>query len=133
MTDRSDLDWLRVFDSDDLPRDEDVDYQPGDWVGWPPGQPAPALCEDCSTNCTPLGEDTGWEWYMVTDEVWAAVRMGDGFLCVGCLEARLGRQLDQRDFTGAPVNSPDPINSDRLNNRLTAPDVSPCPSCRGRR
>lgn len=29
-----------------------------------------------------------------------------GFLCVGCLESRIGRQLTAADFSGAPVNHP---------------------------
>ena len=28
----------------------------------------------------------------------------DGMLCVGCLEARLGRRLTPSDFTGVPLN-----------------------------
>lgn len=68
-------------------------------------------CADCGADTTPRtrGRITGqsWEWYMATDETWAAAGMGDdGFLCVGCLEARLGRELQSGDFTGAPVNVP---------------------------
>lgn len=48
--------------------------------------------------------------YMVRDEIWAAIwapvepRKGL-FLCFGCLEARLGRQLALSDFTPAPINN----------------------------
>ena len=46
------------------------------------------------------------EYYMLTDEVWdQACPEGKGMLCIGCLEARLGRELTARDFTDAPVNS----------------------------
>ena len=46
---------------------------------------------------------------MVTKEVWAAVMPDDPgdmerFLCIGCLEERLGRRLTSLDFTDAPVN-----------------------------
>jgi len=51
----------------------------------------------------------GWdhEWFMVNDRVW---RAGQGerpvrFLCVGCLEHRLGRRLTARDFKrGVRIN-----------------------------
>jgi hypothetical protein len=43
---------------------------------------------------------------MVHDRVWQAARApARGYLCIGCLETRLGRQLCRRDFTAAPVNS----------------------------
>jgi len=77
---------------------------------------------------------------MVRDDVWAAAGMppmpdlsldsftrwqaymdqGERFLCVGCLEARLGRELTGADFTDAEVNEPGPQHTPRLNDRLTA-------------
>jgi hypothetical protein len=51
---------------------------------------------------------------MVRDDVWAAAGgpewadplstdvAASWFLCVGCLESRLGRRLAPRDFTAAP-------------------------------
>jgi hypothetical protein len=71
------------------------------------------------------------EWYMVHDEVWQqawADRLkpwhalpGQQILCIGCLEARLGRTLMACDFTDAPVNDPDDDrSSERLRQRLTA-------------
>jgi hypothetical protein len=50
----------------------------------------------------------GWEgeWFMVKDQVWKAAT-GDvtRFLCVGCLEQRLGRKLKANDFSrSAKVN-----------------------------
>jgi hypothetical protein len=46
------------------------------------------------------------EWYMVHDHVWAQAGTCDrgGYLCIGCLETRLGRHLAGDDFTDAPVN-----------------------------
>lgn len=47
------------------------------------------------------------EHYMVSDSVWATAGMPPGpfaWLCVGCLEKRLGRMLCRADFTPAPVN-----------------------------
>lgn len=80
-------------------------------------------CDDC-------GWPTVWrkrpsEWYMVHDEVWlAAEKAADAgltrFLCIGCLEERLGRELTAADFTGAPVNDPAArYITARLNDRLT--------------
>ena len=67
-------------------------------------------------------EEGTWEWYMVRDEVWAAAGMdtgaiplgGRGFLCMGCLETRLGRRLLPGDFIDAPVNWPSAIDTPRM-------------------
>src|SRR5262245_57063648 len=48
------------------------------------------------------------EVYMVRDEVWDAAIGADSFisfLCIGCLELRLGRRLRPSDFTDVPVNN----------------------------
>jgi hypothetical protein len=54
---------------------------------------------------------------MVHAEVWQAAGMGEGYLCIGCLEARLQRRLTQRDFTAALVNEPSPWDTPRLRDR----------------
>jgi hypothetical protein len=67
--------------------------------------------------------DGAWEWYMVTDEVWEEAHDGEhgrGYLCVGCLEKRLGRQLTARDFTLTKMNAPSLSNSPRLADRLVS-------------
>lgn len=51
---------------------------------------------------------------MVRDRVWARAGAGRGYLCIGCLERRLGRPLTCRDFTDAPINGPDPWDTERL-------------------
>lgn len=60
-----------------------VDY------GWP------VACMDCGADTLPLGCSGRAEFYMVTAEVWAAAGAApfpaDDILCIGCLEARLGR------------------------------------------
>ena len=93
------------------------------------------ICTDCSVDTTPCTGKRGcrhagrWEHYMVTAEVWAAAGMpaptvrcygeSDGdFLCIGCLEGRLGRTLTRRDFTAAPINDPSPWHTPRLRDRL---------------
>jgi hypothetical protein len=51
---------------------------------------------------------------MVTDEVWAQAAGENGWLCVGCLEDRLGRELEPADFTQLPVNDDEETDSVRL-------------------
>jgi hypothetical protein len=71
---------------------------------------------------------------MVHDHLWYAAGMkkpDGGFLCIGCLEGRLGRGLCCDDFTDAPLNDlTDAYNqilmergrfSPRLIDRLTTP------------
>ncbi len=77
------------------------------------------VCLDCKVN-TLYTE----EYYMVNDYLWKSAfptEDTDGMLCVGCLEARIGRTLTPSDFTPAPLNQEN-FNlwgrSDRLNNRL---------------
>jgi hypothetical protein len=70
-------------------------------------------CDDCGVNTNPLppGDipiDTTPEYYMVHDELWVQARkqpvnekpelLVTATLCVGCLEARMGRQLVAADF-----------------------------------
>jgi hypothetical protein len=62
-----------------------------------------------------------WEHYMVHPKVWKKAGMDRGFLCIGCLERRLGRRLTAKDFTDAPINNPDdPWNTPRLRLRLVS-------------
>ncbi|SOD63658.1 hypothetical protein SAMN06297387_11211 [Streptomyces zhaozhouensis] len=78
-------------------------------------------CVDCHSSIKD-------EFFMVHDPVWAKARMENygGFLCVGCLEKRIGRRLRRGDFTDCPMNKPDftyldgrPVpKSRRLRNRL---------------
>jgi hypothetical protein len=76
------------------------------------------LCKDCGTNTSPRRGKH--ETYIVQGEVWQAAGMEDGFLCIGCLETRLGRMLTPTDFIDAPVNDPnDGQSTDRLLSRLT--------------
>jgi hypothetical protein len=93
--------------------------------------------EDKRTYCTACGEcvldeDGAGEWYMVTADVWEAVMPNDPgdmtlFLCVECLEERLGRRLTSGDFTDAVVNAMNLVDDSRgrLFDRLTTPVLSP--------
>ena len=76
----------------------------------------PGICDDC-------GRDTvkpPFEWYTVRDHVWAETGLGthDAVLCVGCLEHRLGRQLQPEDFADVPTNVPSVHYSERLLDRM---------------
>jgi hypothetical protein len=78
---------------------------------WHPPPVVDTQCVDCG-----LGTRTAHEYpYMVCDEVWELAWVGRRkswsapgmeVLCIGCLEARLGRRLTRADFTGAPCNDP---------------------------
>mgnify|MGYP001156642925 CR=1 FL=1 len=74
-------------------------------------------CRDCAqcTNCM-------YEYYMVNDDLWDIATEdfgGDGMLCIGCLENRLGGLLTKDDFTDAPLNTINLITgSTRLKDRL---------------
>jgi hypothetical protein len=83
-------------------------------------------CFDCEVEGIPAtGEQ---EYYSVRDEIWAAAwrasssqqlilfdvdmdEPADGvyrhgtFLCIGCLEQRIGRRLAHDDFSDAPINA----------------------------
>jgi hypothetical protein len=93
-------------------------------------RPKGQRCIDCGRRTNIAKTVGGRESYMVHDSVWFAAGMpkrepnktSADFLCIGCLEARLGRKLMPSDFTGAPINRPDRLNSQRLNSRLTGRD-----------
>lgn len=76
-------------------------------------------CRDCGvcTNCL-------YEYYMVTDSVWysaTTATSASGMLCIGCLEARLGKLLTGADFSPAPINSiASVVGSARLKARLAS-------------
>ncbi len=75
-------------------------------------------CVDCGVNTNDINE-----YYMVHDHIWHSVDMASdgGMLCIGCLEERLGRQINAADFTDMPVNYVDFFDrSERLLSRLKA-------------
>jgi hypothetical protein len=81
-----------------------------------------APCADCGTETLSLKPGVPIEYYMVRGEVWQAARAPKrGYLCIGCLETRLGHGLRRGDFSPAAIND---LNygwphSDRLRDRLT--------------
>lgn len=78
-------------------------------------------CYDGYFGCDDCGACTLREYYMVRDDIWKAAG-GPRMLCVGCLEARIGRKLMRRDFPDCPLNSNWIRFSPRLRNRLTRLD-----------
>lgn len=55
--------------------------------------------EGCS-SCAGINEA-----YMIKNKLWKQVRKrGESYLCISCVESRLGRGLELRDFTDAPIN-----------------------------
>jgi hypothetical protein len=78
------------------------------------------LCRDCRVDTNTIDE-----YYMVRDEVWAAAggkpsvtgALTNDMLCVACLERRLGRQLNPKDFILAEANIMHP-KSPRLRSRM---------------
>jgi hypothetical protein len=75
-------------------------------------------CSLCRTDTAAIDE-----WYMVEDELWLAAIGGDRFirfLCIGCLEVRLGRRLLPTDFpSDVPINQMHRASSPRLRDRMT--------------
>lgn len=55
------------------------------------------LCVDCKIDTCYVNE-----YYMVHDSLWPLEV--DGMLCVGCLEARIGRELVPTDFLDISAN-----------------------------
>lgn len=88
----------------------------------------PPICEDCGVNIR-----TAREMYMVRNRLWEDVVgwrdctdtevIGPGriYLCIGCLEQRMGRLLTADDFLSCPLNEIDDYpKSERLIDRLTS-------------
>ena len=79
-----------------------------------------SLCKDCGTNTTPAKGDQ--EDYMVRAEIWRTAGMpeadGGFYLCIGCLEKRLGRRAGCGGFYALPLNAFRPRQSARLRDRL---------------
>jgi len=71
-------------------------------------------CKDCGINTLYAGE-----YYMVDDAIWQANGVGNGMLCIGCLESRIGYKLQSSDFSDVPINNGGAgVKSERLQKRL---------------
>jgi hypothetical protein len=99
------------------------------WMGviWP------MYCADCEVETRALGETYmvhHWLWFQATGQATVTTPNGNQtfrrdqmyFLCVTCLEARLGRILTSADFTNCGLNRANRFyRSDLLMERMTAP------------
>ena len=58
-------------------------------------------CTDCAKDAfaNPI------DYYMVTDLLWRKHGVGDGMLCMGCFEKRLGRKLAAVDIKICPLTT----------------------------
>jgi hypothetical protein len=58
---------------------------------------------------------------MIHDEIWEKLDMpaetGGHYLCIGCAESRLGRELTSEDFSPAWINRPALCDTPRLTAR----------------
>ncbi len=78
-------------------------------------------CEDCGSDTSNKGLK---EFYVVNNVTWR-IEAGfpSGMLCIGCLEARIGRELHCMDFPIIPANLDILMGthtcSDRLYDRVT--------------
>ena len=57
-------------------------------------------CKSCGKNTHLDPKD----YYMLTFELWDKIGCGDGMLCIGCVEKKLGRKLEARDLLECPLN-----------------------------
>jgi hypothetical protein len=71
-------------------------------------------CFGCGVNTLEIDER-----YMVHNDLWRTYGV-EGMLCIGCLEARIGRRLTPADFTNCGGNNRDDRwpKSERLADRL---------------
>jgi hypothetical protein len=85
--------------------------------GIPPRWLAEILINRDGTHPMTITADS--ELYMVSDKVWKAAGMEPygGCLCVGCLEKRIGRKLQPKDFPAHSFNDPRWPCTDRLRDR----------------
>lgn len=73
------------------------------------------LCVDCGVNIFEIKE-----YYMVSDACWkrSGMKPRGGFLCIGCLEKRLGKKLKSYNFKKCPLNWRNIIVPDHGSHRL---------------
>jgi len=80
-----------------------------------PEELARYACNDCGVNVVTIGE-----FYMLHPDIWEdqlGLDWNDN-LCIGCLEARIGRQVTFADMISIPSYSWMQPSSDRLLDRL---------------
>ncbi len=88
-----------------------------------------ARCRDCRVDTFDMPGNSDYyltEYYMVHDDVWAVAGMTTlgGFLCVGCLQTRLGRPLTGDDLTDCEPNQPGGCDTPRLHALKVAAEIA---------
>jgi hypothetical protein len=73
-----------------------------------------------SMECVRCDASVVFEQFMLHDELWTQTGLGewDGMLCVGCVEAAIGRKLTKADFVKHRFHGNDFPKSTRLRKRL---------------
>jgi hypothetical protein len=116
---------VRMVDSNSLSADERAEFEREyqallDAGRTRDGRGTWHLCDDCGLNTQEIGEQ-----YMLHNSVWTAATGVShkwmamiGFLCIGCIERRLGRQLTNADFSDVGINKDRRPRSSRLRARL---------------
>ena len=59
-------------------------------------------------TCVQCGVDTfidNRDYYMLTNELWDCVGVGEDMLCMACVEERLGRPVEAEDLLDCPLNT----------------------------
>lgn len=71
------------------------------------------ICIDCEVYTCPINGIA--EYYSLKDNIWFTAnppntkgsKYDNGMLCIGCVEKRLGRELNLKDFIKCPLNELD--------------------------
>jgi len=58
-------------------------------------------CHDCGVDLHDIGH-----YCMLTNPVWRQTGLDDGYLCLDCIERRIGRPLRYTDFRRCDVKGP---------------------------
>ncbi|WP_234795582.1 hypothetical protein [Mycobacteroides saopaulense] len=62
-------------------------------------------CMDCGVDTDNIDGQGHDEYYMIHDDLWLSINLDrSGYLCIACVEERLGRHLTPADFTDARIN-----------------------------
>lgn len=98
------------------------------WFRHVPRRERHQRCTDCRIDITPETRHHHprpgrwqpipgcWHWYLVRDDVWALAGMepDGGYLCIPCLERRLGQPLTAADLLPSLINDPTDLDAPPL-------------------
>lgn len=57
------------------------------------------ICKGCGKDCSIDNKD----YYMVTNEIWDKYGVGEGMLCMDCMEERIEHKLTKDDILPCPL------------------------------